>query len=295
MNRRGLLVGGAAPASRPLAAQSAPCRMLWAANVRAKPVQERLAAAAAAGFTHMSMFPIDYCLLLDAGMTDVAIGRIIRDSGVRVHVCDPFVQGVPDFAIPAARPADCVAFFAHDEAFLSAWQVQLVLRPSTASKGSAGPMCLRRCQTRSAPLPAGPLARGCVPPSSSCRSLRFLTSLRAGASCSRSPRRMSASPLTPGATSEAVWTRYGSGRSQPNVYWRCSWQTQRGASLTEDLLRFRMLPGEGEMDITGVTTQLKRIGVWRSVGAEVFADAMDALDTLEAARRAAQSLERWVT
>ena len=35
---------------------------------------------------------------------------------------------------------------------------------------------------------------------------------------------------------------------------------QRGANLTEDLLRFRMLPGEGEMDIAGVTTQLKRMG-----------------------------------
>lgn len=65
----------------------------------------------------------------------------------------------------------------------------------------------------------------------------------------------------------------------------------RGANLTEDLLRFRMLPGEGEFDIAGVVQILKRMGAWRSVGPEVFADAMDALTTAEAARRAGLSLD----
>ena len=54
-------------------------------------------------------------------------------------------------------------------------------------------------------------------------------------------------------------------------------QALQGENLTDDLLRFRKLPGEGELDIAGVTAILKSIGAWNSVGPEVFADAMDKL------------------
>jgi sugar phosphate isomerase/epimerase len=68
----------------------------------------------------------------------------------------------------------------------------------------------------------------------------------------------------------------------------------RGKDLTEHLLRFRKLPGEGAFDIKGVTDILKKMGAYRSVGPEVFADAMDALDAVEAGRRAGNSLDRWI-
>ena len=68
----------------------------------------------------------------------------------------------------------------------------------------------------------------------------------------------------------------------------------RGANLTEDLLRYRMLPGEGELDIAGGVAVLKRISAWRSVGPEVFADAMDALDATQAASRSGRALDRWM-
>jgi sugar phosphate isomerase/epimerase len=68
----------------------------------------------------------------------------------------------------------------------------------------------------------------------------------------------------------------------------------RGKDLTEDLLRFRKLPGEGELDLKSVTDVLKRIGAWRSVGPEVFADAMDALPAGEAGTRSGQSLDRFL-
>jgi hypothetical protein len=50
-------------------AQTAIRRVLWAANVRTKPLAERIEAAKIGGFTHMSMFPIDYKSMLDQGMT----------------------------------------------------------------------------------------------------------------------------------------------------------------------------------------------------------------------------------
>jgi sugar phosphate isomerase/epimerase len=70
-------------------------------------------------------------------------------------------------------------------------------------------------------------------------------------------------------------------------------QALQAPTLVEDLLRFRRLPGEGEFDIVRATTALKRIGAWRSVGPEVFADAMDALSAAEAGARCGRSLDRW--
>jgi sugar phosphate isomerase/epimerase len=68
----------------------------------------------------------------------------------------------------------------------------------------------------------------------------------------------------------------------------------QGKDLTDDLLRFRRLPGQGEMPIAQLVPVLKRIGAWRSVGPEVFADAMDALSATEVGRQTKESLVRWL-
>ena len=68
MNRRNTLSAIACAVAGPVAAltlpraeaataaAAAPRRVLWAANVRSKPLAERFDAARAGGFTHMSMF-----------------------------------------------------------------------------------------------------------------------------------------------------------------------------------------------------------------------------------------------
>ena len=67
----------------------------------------------------------------------------------------------------------------------------------------------------------------------------------------------------------------------------------QGRDLTDDLLRFRRLPGEGELPIAEATDALKAIGAWRSVGPEVFADAFDALEATDVGRRCGASLAAW--
>ena len=297
MTRRGLLAAGAALASTVATAQAAPRRVLWAANVRAKPFAERLTAAAASGFTHMSIFPIDYRRLLDGGMTDAAIGRMVRDSGVRVHACDPFVQWVPGFAIPAGYPADYVAFIAHDEAFLFRMAETLGAEVVNCVEG---------------------LGQAHEPKALSDALGEF--ALRAGRRGLRTAFEfMPISSVPDLAVGWAIVEPLGSAgvgltfdtwhyfRSRPDpallgmipgarileVQLADATRALRGRDLTEDLLRYRMLPGEGELDIAGVVPILQRIGAWRSVGPEVFADAMDALATDEAARRAAGALSRW--
>lgn len=298
MRRRDVLGVGLA-AAVPAVAQTAPRRVLWAASVRTKPFDARLDAAAANGFTHMSMFPIDYRMLLDSGMTDAAIGQRIRTSGIQVHVCDPFVQWVPNFAIPAGYPPDYVAFIAHDEAFLyrmanavGAEAVNCVeglgqqYEPAALSD-ALGEFALRarRQGLRTAfefmPISSVPdLAAGwrlVEPLASAGVGLTFDTwhyfrSRPDGALLSRIP----ADRILEVQLADATLAL-------------------RGANLTEDLLRYRLLPGDGEFDIAGVVAQLKRMGARRSVGPEVFSDTMDALDTPQAARLAARSLDRWLS
>jgi sugar phosphate isomerase/epimerase len=299
MTRREPLAAGAALTAAPAAAQAAPRRVLWAANVRTKPFAERLAAAAMASFTHMSMFPIDYRALLDQGMTDSAIGRMVRDSGVRVHACDPFVQWVPGFAIPAGYPADYVAFLAHDEAFLFRMAETLGAEVVNCVEGLGQhhePMALSDALGEFA-LRAG--RRG-LTTSFEFMPISSVPDLAAGWEI--------VAPLGSAGVGLTFDTwHYFRSRPDPallatipgtrihEVQLADATRALRGRDLTEDLLRYRMLPGEGELDIAGAVTILRQIGAWRSVGPEVFADAMDALDAPEAARRGARSLERWIT
>jgi 4-hydroxyphenylpyruvate dioxygenase len=64
----------------------------------------------------------------------------------------------------------------------------------------------------------------------------------------------------------------------------------RAPDMIEDLLRFRMLPGDGEFDIRRVTDQLKQLGAWQSVGPEVFADWIDPLEPRDVGQRCKNAL-----
>ncbi len=61
------------------------------------------------------MFPIDYRSMRSAGRSAQDIRAELEDSGVAICACDPFVQWVPRFQVPAGYPADYVAFVDHSE------------------------------------------------------------------------------------------------------------------------------------------------------------------------------------
>jgi sugar phosphate isomerase/epimerase len=67
-------------------------------------------------------------------------------------------------------------------------------------------------------------------------------------------------------------------------------QTQRGATLFEDTVRFRKFPGEGELPIAEILTILHEKGHLRRIGPEVFSDEADALSPEIAGKRSAESL-----
>lgn len=274
-------------------------RVLWAASLRTKPFLDRLAAAQAGGFDHMSVFPIDWRTWTSQGLTGAAMRSQLRSAGVRVLTVDPFVQWVPNFAMPANYPADYRSFidFSEPDIWRMAEELEaeaincvegLGKQHETASLIDAFGGFADRAQSRGLRVTLEFM------PISSIADLRTGWTIVDGASrtnaglCFDSWHFFRSNPdfgLLAQVPGDKVF----------EVQLADALQALQGSTLTEDLLRFRRLPGEGEFDIAAVTAALQRIGAWRSVGPEVFADAMDALPAAEVGALCGRSLNHWTS
>lgn len=303
MNRRELLAAAAAASFTPLLpeiamAQSAPRRVLWAANVRNKPLAERLAAARAGRFDAISVFPIDYKTWRAAGMSDADIRGMIGDSGIEAAILDPFVQWVPNFAIPDYYPDDYVAFIDTPEAeayaiaeALGAAQINCVEGLNQPHERGALIDAMggfaERAAARGFRLTLEPMPISTVATLAAGWELVSAVNHPALTLCFDTWHFWRADPdhdLLRGIPAEKIGeVQLADARSDPH-----------GADLTEDLLHFRMMPGDGDFDLATTVAILKETGAWTSVGPELFSDAMDALDAVEAGRRAGENLDRWL-
>lgn len=91
---------------------------MWAANVRTKSFEDRLLIAQKSGYNFISLFPIDYKTLIDQGYSTPKIKKMLADANVKVIVCDPFVQWVPNFEIPNYYPESYISFINFNEDFI---------------------------------------------------------------------------------------------------------------------------------------------------------------------------------
>jgi 4-hydroxyphenylpyruvate dioxygenase len=273
-------------------------RVLWAASLRTKSLDDRLAAAQAGGFAHMSVFPIDWRNWSEQGLTGKAIRAKLGDAGVQVLTIDPFVQWVPGFEMPADYPADYRSFIDFPEAEILHIAEELEAEAINCVEG------LNRPYETAALVDAF----GAFADRADARGLRVtlefmpissLPDLQAGWTILEGADRANAGLcfdtwhfFRSVADFELLATLPGNKIFE--VQLADAQSALQADTLSEDLLRFRRLPGEGELDILRASDALKRIGAWRSVGPEVFADAMDALDAPEVGRRCGQSLNAWV-
>lgn len=288
------MAAASAAGTRLVRAQEPERRVLWAANVRTKPFEERVSAAEAGGFTHVSVFPIDYRNWTDGGLTASDIRRRLRDAGLRVLAVDPFVQWTPGFALPQGYPADYLGFIDFPEAAILRIAEDLEAESINCVEGLGQPH-------ETAALVD---ALGAFADRAAARGLRLtfefmpissVPDLRAGWGIVSAVGRRNlglcfdtwhyhrstpAPELLAGIPPESIF----------EVQLADALVALQGRDLTDDLLRFRRLPGEGELDIAGVVADLKAMGAWRSVGPEVFSDAFDALEATEVGRRCGRNL-----
>jgi sugar phosphate isomerase/epimerase len=302
MNRRTFVgtVGAAmalgAASSTSTLAQTPIKRVLWAANVRTKPLADRLLAANIGGYEAMSVFPIDYKGWRAAGMTADEIRARCRDAGIRCDVVDPYVQWVPNFEIPPSYPAEGIPFIDtnEEEVFriadeLGATQINVVEGLNQPHERSALIDALggftERAAARGLKLGHEPMPISSIP------------TLAAGWDLVQAVGHDNL-----GLTFD-TWHFWRSdpdhallatipGNKIVDVQMVDGAQELQG-DLLNDLLHHRLLPGEGVFDLETTVSVLKDIGGWRSVGLELFSDAMDALDAQEVGRVTGENLSRW--
>jgi len=299
--RRFLKMAVAAAAAQMLGGQEAMAntierKVLWAANVRNKSLDDRLLAARAGGFDAMSIFPIDFVNWTDAGLSGRQIRQRHDDAGIKLAIVDPFVQWVPDFEIPAGYPAENISFIDHteDDVFrmaeeLEATQIDVVegLGQSHAFNalvdalgGFADRAAARGLRLGHEPMPISSIA-----------------TLRQGWDLVRTIDRPNL-----GLTFD-TWHFW---RAEPDhdllrtipgekifdVQLVDATSAPKG-DLLNDLLRHRLFAGEGDFDLETTVGILREIGGYRSVGPELFSDAMDALDAETAGRLAGMNMAAW--
>jgi sugar phosphate isomerase/epimerase len=255
-------------------------------------VDERVAAAAAAGFTDLSISPLDHASVDDAGTTPQDVARRARDLGVDISVIDPILTWVtPDepppgplgeftvddvlrigdaFGVTATSAivigADDVPVEAIAERFAAlcdrvadhGWVVQLEFVPMSAVKDVATAWEIARLADR----PNGGIL---------VDSWHFF----------RGRPDFDALDAVPGDRVFAVQLDDAAAEVQ--------------GSMWDDTLRHRLLPGDGVFDLRRLIRALHDIGGLTAVGPEVISERMRALPPVEAARLAAEATLPYVT
>jgi sugar phosphate isomerase/epimerase len=286
MNHKGIASGVAA---------AAPRAVLWAAALRNKPLNERLDAARRAGFTYMSVFPIDMAVWRKE-MSDREIANAFRAAGVEVNTIDPYVQWTPGFALTNSMDEATRSFIDHDEDAVFAMADVLGARQLNCVSWAQGPLdvaasaeALRRVVKRASAADMKITLE--FMPISNIPDLRAALEI------------LKAVDDTALSLTLDTWHFF---RSDPDL---ALLRTVDGTRILEvqladamhvlhgdlmnDLQHHRMVPGDGEFDISAVTAALRDIGAWRSIGPEIFSDEMDRLSAADAAARARAGLDRY--
>lgn len=272
---------------------TSPHLSLWPACVKSHPFEQQVAAASAAGYATLAISPPVYRDLQAAGMRAREVRALVADHGIRLGHYDGFSDWAPlrfSSALPAAARA--IFDFSCDDCLQICEELELGAICAVGAFGAG-----------EVELPA--LVEGFA---------RF---------CERAARHgvqvdLEFLPMW-GIHSLAVAWEIVRAAGHPNgAILLDTWHFQRGMpdmellralpggairtlqladagplapgmDLMEDTLRFRRLPGDGDFPLREILAVLAAKGGVTSIGPEIYADAMDALDAQTAARRAAES------
>ena len=268
--------------------------MLWAATVRNKSFKERIEAAQAGGFTTMSLFPLDYKMFAEKGTSVKDMRAMMDEGGVKVTVLDPFTKWTPSWNPPDGLSKDDLAFLNVDEGdffrmgealgieSMSVIEPFMNAFPQDALVESFAAICDKAAQN-------GWRVHLEFMPTSSIDSLATAWEI------------VKEADKPNGGLVFDMWHYF---RSDPDddllqtVPGERIYRVQvadakaeiRGGSLSEDLLHYRLPPGEGDFALEPTLKILNEIGGLSSVGIELFSDDFDALSAREAGEKAGSSL-----
>lgn len=269
-------------------------RVFWAANVRTKPFADRLAAAVAGQFSEMSIFPIDVKTFTEGGLSMSQLRQSAENKGVRISVLDPYAMWVPDTTPAPWATASDVAFvdFTEDDIFRMA--EGLGVESINLIETFGNPV-----DTEAAAEKMAKLARRCAG-----YGYRIQLEFMPFSGINNLAKAWDIVRLADEPNAGLTFDTWHYFRSTIDDYllktipgdkiFQVQFADAKWAlngTLVNDLLHYRLLPGDGDFPLTGLADLLTDIGGHSAVGVELFSDWIDSLDAPEAGKRIAQSLD----
>jgi sugar phosphate isomerase/epimerase len=263
---------------------------LWAATVRTKTLAERIEAAKAGGFSSMSAFPIDIKNWGDAGMTPTQIGQQARDGGVPITILDPFTQWVPRWKLPDGMSEADGAFTDFDQTTFLDMAAGLGVRKMSVIESFGADYTmdeLVRAFTRISDVgnEAGLQVQLEFMPFSRVSDLETAWEIIRRANRGNAGMVFDTWHYYRGKVNHDL-LRQIPGHKIFSLQLADAQREIRGGSLFNDLMHYRMAPGEGDFDLPTVVSILDSTGGLGDIGVELFSDIFDTLSPTEAGQRA---------
>lgn len=258
---------------------------------RQTPFRARLEAAAAAGYTAVSLWGRDYQAARDEGFGDADLVAMLDDHGLQVAELDPvwwWTPGAESFSIPPEL--DPIDVFRFGEADLFRIAEVLAARSVNVADVLGGDWGVEDAAASFAALCDRAAEHGLlahlewlawsrIPDLATALEVVTLADRPNGGvnidmwHCARTGTAAADLLEVPAARVLAVQVDDGPAEAEEN--------------LIEATLHRRLLPGDGAFDLLGYLGALRQIGAGAPIGVEVFSDDLHALGPTEAAQRAA--------
>ncbi len=260
---------------------------------RQTPFRARLEAAAAAGYTAVSLWGRDYQAARDEGFGDADLVAMLDDHGLQVAELDPvwwWTPGAESFSIPPEL--DPIDVFRFGEADLFRIAEVLGARSVNVADVLGGDWGVEDAAASFAALCDRAAEHGLlahlewlawsrIPDLATALEVVTLADRPNGGMnidmwhCARTGTAAADLLEVPAARVLAVQVDDGPAEAEEN--------------LIEATLHRRLLPGDGAFDLLGYLGALRQIGAGAPIGVEVFSDDLHALGPTEAAQRAARA------
>ena len=261
--------------------------VLCAGTVPLSSLQERIVAAAEAGFAAISLFPHDYQRARASGLSDADLRGLLRDHDIRVAEIDPLLSWMPGDAGDAGVSDAGRAFLATGEDEFYAIADALGARSINAALADPRPLDLDAVAAAFAALCDRANAHGLVV------TLEFLpwTTIRDAATAASVAMR--AGRANGGVMLDA-WHHFRSGAAIASIPAEHVFGIQLSdapaaaeADPIDETLHRRLAPGDGDIDLAGLLRHLAVGSCVAPVGIEVFSDVWAARPLRDTAQQMA--------
>lgn len=265
---------------------------LWGANLIGRPLQDRLAAAIAGGFAATTLFPIEVRTAVEGGTPPAALRDMFAEHGIAVTVLDPLAHWLPGGTPPPLLPDDdpAAGAFRAPELFALAEAVGAELVTVIA---------VYEPHVDSA---AGAEAFAALCDRAADHGLRLQLEFIPGTGISDLGHAWEIVRLADRPNGGLVldsWHFFRSGSDSglldqipPERVFAVQIEdapARPAEDLAAESLHGRLLPGEGELDLSAFLAPILRRGIPASIGPEAFSDALRSVDATELGRRLAAS------